>query len=61
MKMVLMVAAGGALGAAARYGTVVAVGRWTGLGFPWGTVTVNLVGSLALGFLIGALCSWSQS
>jgi fluoride exporter len=55
MKMVLMVAAGGALGAAARYGTVVAVGRWTGLGFPWGTVTVNLVGSLALGFLIGAL------
>ncbi|MCA8929992.1 MAG: fluoride efflux transporter CrcB [Alphaproteobacteria bacterium] len=55
MKMVLFVAAGGALGAMARYGTVVAVGRLTGIGFPWGTVTVNLVGSLVLGLLIGAL------
>ena len=53
--MVLLVAAGGALGAVARYGTVVAVGRITGFGFPWGTVTVNLAGSFALGFLIGAL------
>jgi CrcB protein len=55
MKMVLMIAAGGALGAVARYGTVVAVSRLTGFGFPWGTVTVNLVGSFVLGFLIGAL------
>ena len=55
MKMLLMVAAGGALGAVARYGTVVAVGRLTGFGFPWGTVTVNLLGSLALGLLIGGL------
>ena len=55
MKMLLLVTAGGALGAAARYGTMVAVGRWTGFGFPWGTVVVNLVGSLALGLLIGAL------
>lgn len=55
MKMVLFVAAGGALGAMARYGAVVAVGRWTGFGFPWGTVAVNLAGSLLLGLLIGAL------
>jgi fluoride exporter len=56
MKTVLFVAAGGALGAAARYGAVVAVGKLTGIGhFPWGTVTVNLVGSLVLGLLIGAL------
>jgi CrcB protein len=55
MKMVLMIAAGGAMGAVARYGTVVAVGRLTGIGFPWGTVTVNLAGSFILGFLIGAL------
>ena len=53
--MLLMVAAGGALGAVARYGTVVAVGRLTGFGFPWGTVTVNLLGSLSLGLLIGGL------
>lgn len=55
MKMILAVAAGGALGALARYGTVVAVGRLTGIGFPWGTVAVNLIGSLVLGLLIGAL------
>ena len=55
MKMVLAVAAGGALGAVARYGTVVLVGRFTGHGFPWGTVAVNLAGSLVLGLLIGAL------
>lgn len=54
MKIYLIVAAGGALGAMARYGTDSMVGRWTGLGFPWGTVTVNLVGSLVLGLLIGA-------
>ena len=55
MKMLLLVAAGGALGAAARYGTVVAVGRLAGFGFPWGTMAVNLAGSLVLGLLIGAL------
>ena len=55
MKMYLIVAAGGAFGAMARYGTVIAVNRFTGLGFPWGTVTVNLVGSLVLGLLIGGL------
>lgn len=54
MKIYLIVAAGGALGAMARYGTDSMVGRWAGLGFPWGTVTVNLVGSLVLGLLIGA-------
>lgn len=54
MKIYLIVAAGGAFGAVARYGTDSMVGRWTGLGFPWGTVTVNLVGSLVLGLLIGA-------
>lgn len=55
MKMVLAIAAGGALGAVARYGTVVLMGRLTGHGFPWGTVAVNLAGSLVLGLLIGAL------
>ena len=60
MKFVLLVAAGGALGAVARYGTMVAMSRLTGLGFPWGTVSVNLVGSLALGLLIGSLAHGFQ-
>ena len=60
MKLYLIVAIGGALGALARYGTVSAVARLTGLGFPWGTVVVNLVGSLALGILIGAMAHGLQ-
>jgi CrcB protein len=56
MKLYLIVALGGALGAMARYATVQAVGRVTGgLAFPWGTVAVNLAGSLALGLLLGVL------
>ena len=54
MKMYLVVALGGAFGAMARYGTDSALMRLTGPGFPWGTVGVNLIGSLLLGLLIGA-------
>ena len=54
MKMYLVVAAGGALGAMARYRADSLIGRWAGAGFPWGTVAVNLIGSLLLGLLIGA-------
>lgn len=45
----LAVAAGGALGASARY----AVGAWArsalGPHFPWGTFTVNVLGSFVMG------------
>lgn len=49
--LVAAVAMGGAVGSAARYLTVVGVGRWLGSGFPWGTVAVNLLGSLVMGIL----------
>ncbi|MEX2465512.1 MAG: fluoride efflux transporter CrcB [Gemmatimonadota bacterium] len=46
------IAVGGALGAVSRY----LAGGWVqgiaGGDFPWGTWTVNLVGSLALGFMM---------
>jgi len=45
----LLVAAGGFIGAAARYGVDVAAGGTTGLG----TLAVNVVGSLVLGVLVG--------
>ncbi|MEZ5961268.1 MAG: fluoride efflux transporter CrcB [Hyphomonadaceae bacterium] len=51
MMNVLLVAAGGALGALARYGVGVSAARWFGLGFPWGTLAVNIVGGLAMGVL----------
>lgn len=46
---VLAVAAGGALGAVLRYG--VGLGLAGRSGFPWATLTVNVVGSLLFGFL----------
>ncbi|MGD2112922.1 MAG: fluoride efflux transporter CrcB [Gammaproteobacteria bacterium] len=51
MNQVLAIAAGGALGALLRYWTSVAVHGRLGAGFPYGTLTVNIVGSLLMGFL----------
>lgn len=47
-------ALGGAVGASARYGVGLAAARLFGAGFPWGTLTVNVVGGLAMGLLVGA-------
>ena len=52
MKLLLVIAAGGALGAVGRYATANLVGRLLGHGFPYGTIVVNVVGSLILGALI---------
>lgn len=51
MIHVLLVALGGAIGSAARYGVNVWSARAFGLGFPWGTLTVNVVGGLVMGLL----------
>lgn len=50
----LLVALGATVGAPARFVVDVVVGRWTGGHWPWGTLTVNVVGSAALGFVTGA-------
>ena len=52
---VLLVAVGGALGAPARYVIDLAVQSVHGTVFPWGTFTVNLLGSLVLGAVAGAV------
>lgn len=49
----LLVALGAALGAPARYLTDQAVQARFGAAFPWGTLTVNVVGSFLLGFVAG--------
>ena len=54
MKTALMVALGGAVGALARYMVGVGAMRFIGAGFPWGTLIVNVVGSLIMGLLIAA-------
>jgi CrcB protein len=45
------VALGGAIGSMARLWLSVQVGLLTGLGFPWGTILVNIIGSLVIGFV----------
>lgn len=47
----LAIAAGGALGAVLRYGASTGVYALMGRGFPYGTLVVNVVGSLAMGVL----------
>lgn len=51
----LWVALGGALGATARYGVAQWAGNRFGWLFPWGTLTVNVTGSLAIGLIVTAL------
>jgi CrcB protein len=52
MKLVMLAAAGGAIGAAARYLVGIGAARLLGFGFPWGTLIVNVAGCLAMGLLI---------
>ena len=53
MNTILAVALGGALGSVGRYLVVDRVARLAGPAFPWGTMTVNGVGGLAIGLLAG--------
>lgn len=55
MNPYLLVAAGGALGSVARYGTGVLVGKFWSSTFPLGTMLINIAGSLAMGLFIGFL------
>ena len=50
-QQLALVMAGGALGAAARFGLGGLLLRQLGSGFPWGTFAVNMIGSFAAGFL----------
>jgi CrcB protein len=45
------IAVGGAIGAVLRFGLSTSVYRWLGRDFPYGTLTVNVIGSLLVGFL----------
>ena len=49
------VAAGGALGAVARYLVALACARLFGIGFPAGTFIINITGSIIMGLVAGYL------
>ena len=52
MRMILAVAAGGAVGAVGRYLIAAQALRLLGPNFPWGTLTVNVLGSFAMGVIV---------
>lgn len=47
----LWLSIGGALGVNARYWLALAIDRAAGTRFPWATLTINVTGAFALGFL----------
>ena len=55
MKELLLVGVGGAIGSVARYLAGIAIIRVMGAAFPFGTLFVNVVGSLIMGAVIAAL------
>jgi len=50
MQAYLWIGLGGALGSMARHWSNGAVGALAGVGFPWGTLVINVLGSLIIGF-----------
>lgn len=54
MNLILLVAAGGAVGSVLRYLIASSIQRATGMHFPLGTVVVNITGC----FMIGILYVW---
>lgn len=56
MKLLPWIALGGALGAVARFGVSLAAVQLLGPRLPWGTLVVNVLGSI----LLGALLAWGD-
>ena len=62
MSMIIAIAIGGAAGAVGRHFVNIAMASLLGHGFPWGTLTVNVVGSLIMGLLVHLMAvSWTVS
>ena len=55
MNHIIVIAAGGALGAVLRFFVSTGVYQWLGRGFPYGTLAVNVIGSFLIGLLTEAL------
>ena len=65
MKATVLVFLGAGIGGALRHGVNVGCARMCGTAFPWGTLTVNIVGSFIMGAIVGWLAfkageGWSQ-
>jgi CrcB protein len=65
MYPAVLVFVGAGLGGVLRHGVNLASARLFGTNFPWGTLTVNVVGSLVMGLLAGYFAfrdgmNWTQ-
>lgn len=58
MQAFLLVGAGGAIGAMARFGFASLIGRLWPMGFPLATLLINIIGSAAMGIFIGLMARW---
>lgn len=58
MNGFLLVGAGGALGAMARYGFSSLIGRLWPMGFPLATLLINIIGSIAMGLFVGLMAKF---
>jgi CrcB protein len=47
----LLICLGGAFGTGARYGVQILAVRWMGSSFPYGTLAVNVLGSILIGLV----------
>ncbi len=61
MFNLVLVAVGGAIGASLRHLVNFAALRLIGPGFPWGTMAINVAGSLAMGVFIELLARRSNA
>lgn len=60
--MLMFVALGGAIGAVGRFVVMSAVGHIAHTGFPWSTLSVNILGAFTLGAVIEiSALTWSPS
>ena len=57
----LLVFVGGGIGAALRHGVNRVSAAWFGTGFPVGTLSVNVLGSLLMGLLVAVLAEGPAS
>lgn len=54
MWKLVVIALGGGVGTALRYGVGLGMTRWLGPSFPWGTLAVNVLGSFLLALVMEA-------
>jgi CrcB protein len=52
LVQIALVALGSAVGGVSRWGVGLAMARWFGTAFPWGTFCINVTGSLFLGWFL---------